>query len=100
MNYKLEKFWNKNSLNFSLISTSWTINLKSFEILIFLPLESVYFPMNYKLEKFWNVTTNSILNLLKKMNYKLEKFWNMIDKVELDMPNFMNYKLEKFWNGL
>ena len=32
MNYKLEKFWNASNLNIDLSTTSWTINLKSFEI--------------------------------------------------------------------
>ena len=56
MNYKLEKFWNKEKVDeiFSGIT------------------------MNYKLEKFWNF--NFLLNssVLGSMNYKLEKFWNII----------------------
>ena len=34
MNYKLEKFWNKLALRSALNMILWTINLKSFEIMI------------------------------------------------------------------
>ena len=54
MNYKLEKFWNKDK-----------------DILL-----NISNTMNYKLEKFWNLIKEMLLTDEKFMNYKLEKFWN------------------------
>ena len=54
MNCKLEKFWNNIFPNISLICVIWTVNLKSFEILMTNLKHYIYFLMNCKLEKFWN----------------------------------------------
>jgi len=76
MNYKLEKFWNCNIRQYSKSNISWTINLKSFEIIN----PNIYYcndMMNYKLEKFWNEIAKEITLTGIIMNYKLEKFWNL-----------------------
>ena len=54
MNYKLEKFWNTSYFKEHFSSSSWTINLKSFEMEVDDFYTNVTEKMNYKLEKFWN----------------------------------------------
>ena len=98
MNYKLEKFWNVPIVLFTCIFCSWTINLKSFEILGLGLKMIIAYEMNYKLEKFWNKLKNSGIDVIKFMNYKLEKFWNLLKNSCNSKVFNMNYKLEKFWN--
>ena len=54
MNYKLEKFWNTLAGVNEFGDIVWTINLKSFEIVLNPNKIYTLSPMNYKLEKFWN----------------------------------------------
>ena len=42
MNYKLEKFWNDSRGDTNLSLEEWTINLKSFEMLLKIPESEVY----------------------------------------------------------
>ena len=55
MNYKLEKFWNGFAFLAGDVDKIWTINLKSFEIILNKLYRKNTNNMNYKLEKFWNL---------------------------------------------
>ena len=65
MNYKLEKFWNADSLVIAILFSS----------------------MNYKLEKFWNYNNALTTEKPCNMNYKLEKFWNTNLLNQSGIPN-------------
>ena len=96
MNYKLEKFWNFYSVLPKSIDASWTINLKSFEILMDFLTKTKQELMNYKLEKFWNSTVWSSLSGENSMNYKLEKFWNLISSFVKVPDNLWTINLKSF----
>ena len=74
MNYKLEKFWNDNISSSNNMRIPWTINLKSFEILMYLPSCPQFPYMNYKLEKFWNTTALKIPLIIVPWTINLKSF--------------------------
>ena len=78
MNFKLEKFWNiVIGWAEELLILTWTLNLKSFEILL-QPFPKIP-------QKLWTLN--------------LKSFEIIVRDFIIDLGNFMNFKLEKFWNS-
>ena len=69
MNYKLEKFWNNETLNKS----------------------ANFFNMNYKLEKFWNYKNNSLISCSDKWTINLKSF--EIRLIDLNAAEFVKWTI-------
>ena len=52
MNYKLEKFWNFAAISRNSTDTGWTINLKSFEIMVLNNIALVFLVWTINLKSF------------------------------------------------
>ena len=74
MNYKLEKFWNKLKFELKPTFNSWTINLKSFEILIIYPFSFIKLLWTINLKSFEILIINSLIHKKTEWTINLKSF--------------------------